>query len=236
MKIDLHDFQKMDSYDSLNGLFTRKFIRNRHFDTDHNTVISPVDSLITEQGNLNKYSLLQIKGMEYSVKELLTEYADNVDKVIDGSYINFYLSPGDYHGYHAPASFRIKKLIHVPGKLYPVNIPSLRKRRNLFIENERVVLECESTGGSVLYLIFVGALNVGNMTFEFEPRLETNKKSKGIEVYEYENTWTEKGKCLGCFKMGSTVVLISQKDFLELKTTIGQKVKFGDIIAKVKTC
>ena len=37
---------------------------------------------------------LQIKGMEYSVEELLTYYCrDNFSKLENGEFMNFYLSP-----------------------------------------------------------------------------------------------------------------------------------------------
>jgi phosphatidylserine decarboxylase len=41
-------------------------------------------------------------------------------------------------------------------------------------------------------MVFVGALNVGQMVFEFEPRVETNKDTEEIKVYEYENIKIDK--------------------------------------------
>jgi transcription antitermination factor NusG len=91
--------------------------------------------------------------------------------------MNFYLSPKDYHRYHAPCDFKLLKLIHVPGKLYPVNLKYLKKEFELFVQNERVILECERDG-KIFYMVFVGALNVGQMVFEFENRVETNTNVK----------------------------------------------------------
>jgi hypothetical protein len=145
--------------------------------------------------------------------------------------MNFYLSPKDYHRYHAPVDFKLKKLIHVPGKLYPVNLKYLNKEFELFVQNERVVLECEKDG-KIFYMVFVGALNVGQMVFEFEPRVETNKDTKEIKVYTYENIEISKADCLGYFKMGSTVVMIWEKDFVVLENLLNQNVKFGQKIAK----
>jgi phosphatidylserine decarboxylase len=122
-------------------------------------------------------------------------------------------------------------LIHVTGKLYPVNFRYLRKKLNLFIENERVILECEYDD-KVFYLVFVGALNVGKMLFNFEPKVETNIKSDEIKVYEYENLHFKKGDELGFFKMGSTVVMIAEKDFMSLDIQTDTKVRFSQIIAK----
>lgn len=233
MRIDLSDFKKPAEYESLDALFTRKLEKERRLDADANLIISPADSLVTELGRLDKDVLLQIKGMEYSVRDLLTADARFVDDMMDGDYINFYLSPRDYHRYHAPTTLSVSRLIHVPGKLFPVNLPSLRRRNNLFPRNERVVLECRHESGGVLYLVFVGATMVGSMTFGFEQGVRTNTPSGSITVYDYEDNRIEKGDCIGCFHMGSSIVMVSQKGFLEIGKILNRKVKYGDAVASV---
>lgn len=231
MKLDLKEFKNAKHYKSLNELFTREFIIQRDFDKTSNIFISPTDSLITQCGKLNKDIALQIKGMQYSVEELLTYYcSENFQRVENGDFMNFYLSPKDYHRYHAPIDFKLKKLIHVPGKLYPVNLKYLNKEFELFVQNERVILECESNS-KIFYMVFVGALNVGQMVFEFEKQVETNRDTQEIKVYNYDNIEFSKGDCLGYFKMGSTVVMLWEKDFVNLEDLLNQDVKFGQKIA-----
>ena len=234
MKLDLTEFKKAKFYKSLNALFTRELIIKREIDKNENVIISPTDSLITECGKIKKDIALQIKGMEYSIEELLTYYCkDKYEKILDGNFMNFYLSPKDYHRYHSAVDFRLKKLIHVPGKLYPVNLKYLNKDIDLFVQNERVILECENNG-KLFYMVFVGALNVGQMVFEFEPRVETNKDTSEIKVYEYDNIEISKGECMGYFKMGSTVVMLWEKDSVELENLLNKDVKFGEKIAEIK--
>jgi phosphatidylserine decarboxylase len=232
MGLDMREFKNAKYYKSLNALFTRELILTREIDESNDVIISPSDSLITECGQLKNDTALQIKGMEYSVEELLTYYCtSNFEKIKDGSFMNFYLSPKDYHRYHAPSNFKLKKLIHVPGKLYPVNLKYLNKEFELFVQNERVILECENNE-KIFYMVFVGALNVGQMVFEFESRVETNIDAKEIKVYEYDNIEITKGECLGYFKMGSTVVMIWEKDSVEIANLLNQNVRFGQKIAK----
>jgi len=234
MKLDMSEFRNEKFYKSLNDLFTRELAIARQIDEDDSLFISPTDSLITQCGELKGDLALQIKGMEYSFEELLTyNCANNFEKLRDGKYMNFYLSPRDYHRYHAPCDFKVKKLLHVPGKLYPVNLKYLNKQIDLFAENERVILECDH-GGKLFYMVFVGALNVGQMVFEFEPKVETNTKIRDIQIYEYEDKDVKKGDCLGYFKMGSTVVMFWEQDFVELEDILGQNVKYGQSICKKK--
>lgn len=232
--LDMSDFKDPSQYDSLNALFTRALEKPRDIDMSTNNFISPTDSLISQCGTINNDTLMQIKGMEYSAEELLTYHcASNVSRIFDGEYMNFYLSPKDYHRYHAPCDFKITKLIHVPGKLYPVNFRYLKKELGLFVQNERVIIECIKDD-KLFYMVFVGALNVGEMVFEFEPKVETNKKPDEMKVYEYEDLNIQKGDCLGYFKMGSTVVMLWEKDFVNIDHLTNQNVRFGTHIANIK--
>ena len=235
--LDMSEFHTPSSYKNLNALFTRELIapKNREYNQSKDDFICVADSFITAQGDLSKNSVLQIKGMEYNIDKLLTDKIDdeNKQKIHDGKYMNFYLSPKDYHRYHSPYGFYLKKLIHVPGKLYPVNFKYLNKQTDLFIENERVIAECETDEGKIFYMVYVGALNVGKMVFIHEPKIETNNDSSEIKVYEYEDLYIKKGECMGYFKMGSTVLVFWEKDMVELEELENQKVRFTQQIAQV---
>ena len=71
---------------------------------------------------------------------------------------------------------------HFKGKLYPVNFRYLRKKLNLFVENERVVLECLTKEDKVVYLVLVGALNVGKINLYFDKRIETNINGNWVKI------------------------------------------------------
>jgi phosphatidylserine decarboxylase len=236
MGLDMSEFHAPSSYKSLNALFTRHLREPRRFSLDAKDFISPCDSLISECGALVDDYALQIKGMRYKTDELLGNNFTHSEKeaVHDGDFINFYLSPKDYHRYHIPINMKVLKAVHIPGKFYPVNFPSLKKRLNLFIENERVVLQCETMEGKRFYMVLVSALNVGVMKVSFEPRIQTNADVVGEQVYEFHDLYLDKGDDFGCFEMGSTIVILSEKGmFEEILVKVGDKVKFGDTIAKI---
>ncbi len=233
MGLDMSEFEVASSYRSLNALFTRELVSTRSFDESPSALISPADSLVSAQGTIENSLALQIKGMSYCVDELLSTHFDSksVDLLDGGEYINLYLSPKDYHRYHSPAPLKILKAVHIPGKLYPVNFPSLKKRLNLFIENERVVIECLTLDGKTLFIVLVGALNVGKMSVSFEPRIKTNSDATSISTYEYDELYLKKGECFGYFEMGSTVLLLAQKSLMHSSVDVDEKVKFAQTIA-----
>lgn len=235
MGLDMSEFETPESYPTLNALFTRALKSPRSFDRDESVMIAPCDALITECGKLQDFEALQIKGMSYDVRDFVTDDVSSEAKQLleNGTYVNYYLSPKDYHRYHIPIDMEVKRAVYVPGKLYPVNIPSLKKRLNLFIENERVVLECTHKGKS-FFLVLVGALNVGKMVVHFEPDIKTNANRMEQKLYSYENVSLKKGDELGYFEMGSTIILLAPNDLLELSVTEGQKVSFAQSVAAVK--
>ncbi|MDD5052951.1 MAG: phosphatidylserine decarboxylase [Sulfuricurvum sp.] len=234
MGLDMSDFESPESYATLNALFTRKLREKRSFSSDSQDVISPCDSLITESGKIEENLALQIKGMSYSVDAFLGGHISESYKksIHNGAFVNFYLSPKDYHRFHAPMDMQVLGAVHIPGKLYPVNIPTLKKKVNLFIENERVVLECLSVTKKRFFLILVGALNVGKMEVAFEPRIQTNTTLKE-SLFSYNNLHLAKGEDFGCFQMGSTIVMLCEKDMMEIGISSGHNVKFAQTIGRL---
>jgi phosphatidylserine decarboxylase len=234
MGVDLKEFDKLSSYKSLNQLFTRSLKNKREFDKDKQAFISPSDSLVSELGDMFISRTLQIKGSYYKVDDLLVGIEkENIKKIYNGKYINLYLSPKDYHRFHSPIDMKVAKAVHVPGLLYSVNLKYLEKIPDLFVKNERVILECFTNDNQLFYMIFVGALNVGKIKLNFDERIQTNCDKKEITTYYYGDVFLKKGDELGRFEMGSTIVIFFEKDMAELTVERMTKVRFGDTIAKL---
>ena len=234
MGLDMSEFQAPESYPTLNALFTRALVKERAIAEGDDAMIAPADSLVTHFGTIKEGDAYQIKGMEYDVGALLgDDYSEQADRLEGGEFINFYLSPRDYHRYHMPMDLTIKSLTHIPGKIYPVNMPLLRHKKDLFIENERVVIETEDSKGRLHMLVLVGALNVGKMVVTFEEEIETNSEVREPVHYLYHDLTMKKGELFGWFEMGSTILTFSQKGAIKPELSINQKVRFGEEVAKI---
>uniref|UniRef100_A0A0E0NNH0 phosphatidylserine decarboxylase n=1 Tax=Oryza rufipogon TaxID=4529 RepID=A0A0E0NNH0_ORYRU len=134
-------------------------------------------------------------------------------------YCVIYLHPGDYHRVHSPVDWNIIKRRHFSGHLFPQNERAVRTIRNLYVENERVVLEGQWKEGFVA-IAAIGATNVGSIKLYIEPELRTNRAGSKIlnsqpeppddRVYEPVGTgvMVKKGEEIAGFKMGSTVVMV----------------------------
>ncbi|HHD75559.1 MAG TPA: phosphatidylserine decarboxylase [Campylobacterales bacterium] len=231
MGLDMSEFQTPESYPTLNALFTRSLVNPRPIPKDEKTLISPADSLITDFGTITQGKAYQIKGMEYQIEELFGSYHQEAAKAVEGGvFMNFYLSPKDYHRYHTPDKITIDAITHIPGKLYPVNFPLLRNKKNLFIENERVIVDARDENGKRIVLVLVGALNVGKMIVTFEENIHTNGDIREIQHYRYEELTLEKGELFGWFEMGSTILIFTQEGYFTPNVEVNQKIKFTESI------
>ena len=234
--LDMSEFAPPSTYPTLNKLFTRELKKRRRVDLLKNSFISPVDGLITECGKIDQNRAFQIKGMSYNIDELFTQqYSNEIKPLYGGTYMNFYLSPKDYHRYHMPYKLKVVSILHQPGKLYPVNYPSLRKTKNLFVENERVIVECFTESNRRIFIVLVGALNVGKITIAFDHRIKTNAQNLKPIYYKYDDKerWLNKGDLLGMFMMGSTVLVFAELGLIDLKIEAGAKVRFGQKVALI---
>ena len=150
------------------------------------------------------------------------------------SYANIYLSPRDYHHYHAPCDLSVLQALYIPADLYSVAKKFLLKIPNLYAKNERVILKCKMRNGGILWMVFVGALNVGKMRFDFDARIQTNACANRAEaLYEYENLDFKKGDHFGNFELGSTIVLVAQSEFLKFSVSSEIAVKFSQKIGEL---
>nr|AKM76658.1 mitochondrial phosphatidylserine decarboxylase [Pelargonium exstipulatum] len=134
-------------------------------------------------------------------------------------YCVIYLRPGDYHRVHSPVDWNVLIRRHFSGHLFPLNERATRTIRNLYVENERVVLEGRWQGG-FMAIAAIGATNVGSIKLLIEPELRTNLPIRKLmhseqpeeRVYEPEGIgmMLKKGNEVAAFNMGSTVVLVFQ--------------------------
>jgi len=83
-------------------------------------------------------------------------------------------------------------------------------------------------------LFLVGALNVGKMKFSFDERIQTNAMANFTQIYEYEILHIKKGERLGNFELGSTIVILSEKDATKFNLFENKELKFAEAIRLIK--
>lgn len=217
-KINLNEAElSITEYNSLNQFFTRALKAGaRIIDSNINAAVSPVDARITNFGDINESTLIQAKGFDFSLRELIgsEKYWKEFE---NGKFITFYLSPQDYHRIHSPFGGRILGYYYEPGKLFPVNDAAVGGIQSLFPKNERLITFLQTDYGKIA-VVKVGASNVGKIRVTYDDKIVTNTWIRFPKEHEYMNVniMIDKGSELGRFEMGSTVILIFQKDMIDL--------------------
>ncbi len=208
------DYKK---YQSFNDFFTRKLLPQARVINQHpNIIISPADGSISEIGNINQNKLIQAKGHEYTVRDLLGGDGETAAGFQNGAFATIYLSPKDYHRVHMPYQGHFLKKIHIPGKLFSVNSRTTRVVPNLFARNERIITLFQTDIGKMA-VILVGAMIVGN-----------------IVITAQEDTLLEKADELGYFQLGSTVIILFEANQIawQKEFRAGSATKMGQPIGE----
>ncbi len=215
-----------ECYASFGEFFTRPLADGRRpIAQEIGTIVSPCDALLSGIGPVPPDGQLeQIKGERYSIEALLGS-AEDARRFGAGVYATLYLSPAMYHRVHSPVAGRICAWRYVPGRLFPVNPPSVRSIPGLFTRNERVCVLLESERHGPLALVLVGAANVGRITLRFAP-LVTNRGAPAERVVPGEAIVVGRGDELGAFNLGSTVVLLAADPAL-IAVSAGDLVRMG---------
>ncbi len=214
--IDTDEAEKPpESYATLNSFFTRR-LRGDAREVEAaapGEAVCPVDGTLSKFGPIDEGTLIQAKGREYSVLELLDSGA-HAAPFREGSYATFYLSPRDYHRIHSPIAGRIREVSYVPGTLFPVFPLAVENVDRLFCINERLISLVETATGASAAVVKVGATCVGRIALSFhEYRTNQSYRRRRVDRLD-EPTAVEQGDELGVFNLGSTVVvLFSERDF-----------------------
>ena len=202
------------SFGSFNEFFTRELKPEvRTLAAGPREIACPVDGAISEAGTIDGARLLQAKGRHYTLDELLASrgWATHFE---GGSFATIYLAPFNYHRVHMPLNGRLRETVYVPGRLFSVNAATASLVPRLFARNERVLTWFDTEFGEFA-LILVGALNVGSIATVWAGDI-TPAPGRVPTALPPREVSLEKGEELGRFNMGSTVILLFQKDRVRL--------------------
>lgn len=233
--IDLGESESApDAYASVNAFFTRR-LREGARDIEANKagdLVSPSDGRLSTFGRIEAETLVQAKGKNYRLVDLVDSGRD-AERFVGGHFATVYLSPRDYHRVHSPASGVVSKVSYIPGQLFPVNPLAVRNVSELFAVNERLISYVEEPALGVVGVVMVGATCVGKMSLAFHG-LKTNGRFRRREDIEIGGTQLEAGDELGMFNLGSTVVLLIGSQNFEFRSdlTEGMTLRMGELLGR----
>lgn len=232
--VDLDEAETQDAlaYPSFNTFFTRALRPGaRPLAGAADTLVSPVDGQLTEYGRIHGDTLLQAKGMPYTLGTLLVEQPDLLAPFTGGSYMTIYLAPHNYHRVHTPIAGQLDRGRYVPGRRFAVNRRTAAAIDGVFTRNERVALWLSTEVGYAV-VVMIGALNVASIS-----TVATGEIASGPErLFAPEPPGRlARGDELGCFNLGSTVVILFPAGAVEWSDALvsGQSIRMGEAIGRI---
>jgi phosphatidylserine decarboxylase len=238
-RVDMTEALESDPalYASFNDFFTRALRPGtRPIAGGKNAVVSPADGALSQLGTIGDGRIFQAKGHAYSLLELLGGHAHWAERLDGGAFATIYLSPRDYHRVHMPLAGELREMIHVPGRLFSVNPVTTSLVPRLFARNERVLCLFEGEAGPMA-VILVGAIFVGGMDTVWAGQVTPTGGRNPSDSYDKESApRLAKGEEMGCFNMGSTVILLFPPGAIRWDGSIrpGDRLRVGQQIGCVE--
>lgn len=216
--IDLSEAElPLADYASFREIFVRRLQPGlRPPDGDNEAVVSPVDGCVTTFGTVERDRLIQAKGIDYGLGELL-EDSDLAHELEGGTFVTLYLRPHDYHRIHCPVAGQLASVRRIPGTLFPVKPYMVRSMKRLLCRNERIVAVLNTELGKVA-VVCVAAAGVGTVTVSVDP---------------WQGAHLPRGGELAAFNLGSTVIVLLGPGRVVLgPLRAGQEIRVGQVLGR----
>lgn len=221
------------AYESFNAFFTRALKPGaRRPDPDPRALLMPADGHVSQCGAIRGGRIFQAKGQSFTAAELLGE-ADAAMPFAEGLYATVYLSPRDYHRVHMPWTGRLRRTVHVPGRLFSVGPAAVRDVPRLFARNERLVCHFDCDFGPMA-VVMVGALLVSGVETTWSG-VEIPRYGKVVTAKDYgrQRIVLERFAEMARFNYGSTVIVLLPPGVAALAPGLGAEspVRLGERLA-----
>jgi phosphatidylserine decarboxylase len=209
--VDMSEAAQPDpgSYPTFNAFFTRALRAGaRPVAAEPDAIACPADGTLSQCGEIAAGVVFQAKGRNFSTRELLGGDPTLAAQFHGGTFATLYLSPKDYHRVHMPFDGILRRMLHVPGRLFSVNPSTTRTVPGLFARNERIAMIFDTLAGPMA-VVMVGALNVGSIETVWAGEI-TPPRGYVLRSWDYldDKLKFTKGAELGRFNLGSTVILL----------------------------
>jgi phosphatidylserine decarboxylase len=219
---------------SFNDFFTRELKPGaRPLADAAQFILSPADGAVSQLGPVTAGRIVQAKGRDYSVAELLGCGAAEAARFEGGRFMTIYLSPKDYHRVHMPAAGTLTKTRYIPGDLFSVNTATAEGVDRLFARNERLSCRFDGPDGHFAS-VMVGAMIVAGIDTVWPNAFRTHARAPVDEDFTGQSRAFAAGDEMGRFYLGSTVVLVFEPDRVEWLDSLqpGSPLRMGEAIGR----
>jgi phosphatidylserine decarboxylase len=233
--VDLSEAARgIGEFASFNDFFTRELKPGARPLADSAAfILSPADGAVSQLCPVTGGRIIQAKGRDYSVAEILGCSTAEAARFEGGRFMTIYLSPKDYHRVHMPAAGTLAQTSYIPGDLFSVNTATADGVDRLFARNERLSCRFDGPDGHFAS-VMVGAMIVAGIDTVWPNAFRTHVAAPVHEDFSGKAQSFAAGDEMGRFYLGSTVVLIFEPGRAEWLDGFkpGDPLRMGQAIAR----
>lgn len=173
-------------YTSLNDFFSRRY--DKKFPIGKSSIVSPACSTISIHKDNAEFTRLVVKGCDYALEEVGLYPPEDLAQYAKHPVILGYLSPTDYHRFHAPMSGTCIYCTIENAHDDSASVKFFGGRFNIMNKNKRLIVVLEDETKRRTALVIIGGIGVN--TIVYDPTIL--------------GTWMEKGSEIGTFLAGGS--------------------------------
>ena len=222
------DEARKERFESLHDCFIRELKPGaRPIDPRPEVVTSPCDAIVGACGRVDGTTIVQAKGLDYTLEELLGD-DELVARHRDGVFVTLRLTSSMYHRFHAPCDGTLSRVNYISGDTFNVDPISVKRIERLFCRNERVVMPLETPPDLPrVTLVAVAAILVAGVRLHCLPEV-LDLRYGGPNHLDCDGRYA-KGDEMGYFQHGSTILLFASGwDALDDAVTPGRRLRVGE--------
>lgn len=188
---------------------------------DDTVVVSPADAVFMGQHPIDEDSTIAVKSAKWAIADLLAD-SSYADEFRGGTYAHSFLYVDDYHRYHVPVSGIVREVRNISGRVY---LDVQKNEDGTFdiidgdtyqFNQERGLIVIDSPEVGLVAVLPIGMAYVSSVNLTPEVGAELRK-----------------GDEFGFFLFGgSDIVMVFQKDAVELDAEVGTKYLQGQRIGQ----
>ncbi|MCQ8896129.1 archaetidylserine decarboxylase [Limnobacter humi] len=225
--LQLHEANQTQ-FRSIHDCFTRALKPGQRPVDPAGNGVSPCDGEVVSHGLIQEGQLFQVKGLDYSVQELLI-HPDTAARYANHQFITLRIRASQYHRLHAPTTAQLTRVDYIQGDTFNVNPPTVKRLEKLYCRNERAVLHLKGSQGEPVAMVAVAAILVAGIRLHATGLL-FNQSYAGQASLSL-NQAVQRGEELGWFEHGSTVILLVPATWqLHPSITPGSGVRMGQCL------
>ena len=204
-----------EAFACLNDFFARRYAALRV--AEESTLVSPASAVVSEYRSVEDVD--RVKGSRYT---LAACGVPDADRFVGHDVFYFYLSPADYHCFHAPCSGVVEAVVDVAESTRPcsgsVKPDLLTSRPSVLTHNRRVVVVVRGDAGVTVALVILGGFLVDSVRVH-----DAVKPGRRLE----------KGQFLGNFALGGSAILLLSDANLTLDPKLARALQTSGLPVKV---